>query len=55
MFSLVSPLLALFVLVIIMVARRPATLLKQRGAVSPETAQPLAELGSRDRARLREL
>lgn len=55
--SLFPSLVPLFIVLIIIIARRPATLLRRRGAVSAETAQPLtdADLRSGDRARLERL
>jgi len=43
------PLLAIFIIVI---SRRPANMLRRRGAISPETAQPLDDLKPGDRRRL---
>lgn len=45
-------LLPLFVIFIIVISRRPANMLRRRGAISPETAQPLDDLKASDRARL---
>jgi len=45
-------LLPLFVIFIMVIARRPANMLRRRGAISPETAQPLADLKPADRQRL---
>ena len=42
----------ILVILIIVVSRRPATLLRRRGAISPETAQPLGDLSANDRRRL---
>jgi hypothetical protein len=44
--------LPLLVIIIIVVSRRPANMLRRRGATSPDTAQSLDELNPRDRARL---
>ena len=44
--------LPLFVILIIIISRRPANMLRRRGAISPETAQPLDDLKAGDRARL---
>lgn len=44
--------LPLFVMIIIVLARRPAHMLKKRGATTPETAQRLDDLNPRDRRRL---
>ena len=44
--------LPLFVIIIIVITRRPANMLRRRGAISPETAQPLDDLKASDRARL---
>ncbi len=44
--------LPLFVFVVIILARRPAHMLRKRGAITPETAQSLDDLRPRDRARL---
>lgn len=41
-----------FVIIIVVLARRPANMLRRRGAVSPETAQPLDALSTGDRRRL---
>ena len=41
----------LFVVVLLVVARRPINLLRKRGAVSPETAQPIDDLSASDRRR----
>jgi hypothetical protein len=53
--SLFPTFLPLFVIVIVMIARRPAIRLRKRGAVSPETAQPLDDLRGGDEMRLRRL
>lgn len=53
--SLFPTFLPLFVIFIVIIARRPATRLRKRGAVSPETAQPLDDLRGGDEARLRRL
>ena len=53
--SLVPTFLPLFVVFIIVIARRPALMLRRRGAVTPETAQPLADLRAGDRRRLERL
>ena len=45
----------LFGVVLIVVMRRPVTMLKRRGAVSEETAQPLTDLRARDEERLQRL
>ncbi|HWE41144.1 MAG TPA: hypothetical protein VG432_01470 [Gemmatimonadaceae bacterium] len=50
--SLFPAYLPLLVIVIIVVARRPANMLRRRGAISPETAQRLDDLNERDRRRL---
>jgi len=44
--------LPLLVIIIIVVSRRPANILRRRGAISPETAQSLDDLNPRDRQRL---
>lgn len=44
--------LPFFVFVVIILARRPAHMLRKRGAITPETAQSLDDLRPRDRARL---
>ena len=44
--------LPFFAFVIIILARRPAHMLRKRGAITPETAQSLDDLKPRDRARL---
>ena len=53
--SLFPAFLPLFAVFLIILMRRPATMLRRRGAVSLETAQPLADLRQRDEARLRRL
>ena len=53
--SLFPTFLPLFVIFIVIIARRPAIKLRKRGAVSPETAQPLDDLRGGDEARLRRL
>ena len=42
----------LFIVVILIVARRPAHMLRRLGAITPEKAQRLDNLKKRDRARL---
>ena len=42
----------LFVIILVVLSRRPATLLRRRGAISPDTAQPLDDLSPNDRRRL---
>ena len=42
----------LFVIILVVLSRRPATLLRRRGAISPDTAQPLDDLSANDRRRL---
>lgn len=44
--------LPILVIIIIVISRRPANLLRRRGAISPETAQPLDDLSAGDRRRL---
>ena len=44
--------LPVFVIIIIVIARRPANMLRRRGAITPETAQPLDDLKAGDRRRL---
>jgi hypothetical protein len=44
--------ISLFVILLVVLSRRPATLLRRRGAISPDTAQPLDDLRSNDRRRL---
>ena len=53
--SLFPAYLPLLVIIFIVVARRPADILRRRGAVSPETAQPLDDISDRDRRRLERL
>jgi hypothetical protein len=53
--SLFPAFLPLFVVFLVVVMRRPARLLKRRGAVSLETAQPMADLKPGDEARLHRL
>lgn len=53
--SLFPSLLPLFVVVLVVAMRRPATMLRRRGAVSADTAQPLTDLRGRDEQRLRRL
>ena len=43
---------SLLVIFIVVLSRRPATLLRKRGAISPDTAQPLDDLNPGDRRRL---
>jgi hypothetical protein len=50
--SLFPVYLPLLVIIIIVAARRPANMLRRRGAISPETAQPLDDLSAGDRRRL---
>ena len=45
----------LFVIIIILLARRPAHMLRKLGATSPEKAQRLDDLNPRDRKRLERL
>ena len=40
------------VIIIVVLTRRPANMLRRRGAISPETAQPLDDLKEGDRRRL---
>lgn len=47
--------LPLFVIIIVVLSRRPANMLRRRGAISPETAQPLDDLKPSDRQRLERL
>ena len=44
--------LPLFVIFFIVISRRPANILRRRGAISPDTAQPLDDLKASDRQRL---
>jgi hypothetical protein len=44
--------LPLFVIILIVVTRRPAHLLRRRGAITAETAQPVDDFTPRDRQRL---
>ena len=53
--SLFPAYLPLLVIIIVVVSRRPANMLRRRGAISPETAQPLDDLNPRDRQRLERL
>lgn len=53
--SLFPAYLPLLVIIIIVVSRRPANMLRRRGAISPETAQSLDDLNPRDRRRLERL
>ena len=50
--SLLPVYLPLFVIFIVVVTRRPANMLRRRGAITAETAQPLDDLKERDRQRL---
>jgi hypothetical protein len=50
--SLFPAYLPLLVIIIVVVSRRPANMLRRRGAISAETAQPLDDLKPRDRQRL---
>jgi hypothetical protein len=50
--SIFPMLLPVVLIIIIVLSRRPVTMLRRRGAISPETAQPLAELSANDRRRL---
>jgi hypothetical protein len=50
--SLFPMYLPLLVIIIVVVSRRPANMLRRRGAISPETAQPLDDLKASDRQRL---
>ena len=43
--SAFPPFLPLFVILLVVVAQRPATRLRRKGAVSPETALPRHEIG----------
>src|SRR3954471_1390660 len=49
------PFLPLFLILIIVVQRRPATRLRRRGAVSAETALPLEEMSAGDQRRFQRL
>ncbi|HET9002694.1 MAG TPA: hypothetical protein VFN39_01715 [Gemmatimonadaceae bacterium] len=53
--SFFPTLLPLLVIMIIIVSRRPANIPRRRGAISPETAQPLDDLKEGDRRRLHRL
>ena len=53
--SLLPAYLPLFVIIVIILARRPATLLRRRGAISPDTAQSLDDLSANNRRRLDKL
>ena len=53
--SLFPTFLPLFVIFLVVIMRRPVRMLKRRGAVSPETAQPMADLKRGDEARLHRL
>ena len=44
--------LPLFVVIIIILSRRPLDFLRRRGATSPDTAQPVDEMSAADRRRL---
>lgn len=44
--------LPILVIIVVVMARRPATLLRRRGAISADTAQPLGDLSANDRRRL---
>ena len=44
--------LALFVIFMVIISRRPIEMLRRRGATSPDTAQPLDDLSAADRRRL---
>ena len=44
--------LALFVIFIVILSRRPIEMLRRRGATSPDTAQPLDDISAADRRRL---
>ena len=48
-------LLPFFVVFIAVIARRPVRILRERGAVSPESAVPLDDLSAGDRRRLERL
>ena len=48
-------LLPLFVIFVVILSRRPVHMLRRRGAISAETAQPLADLKGGDRRRLANL
>ena len=50
--SLLPIYLSLLVVIIVAVSRRPANMLRRRGAISPETAQRLDDLKPGDRRRL---
>lgn len=43
---------SVLVLLMVVVSRRPVTFLRRRGAISPDTAQPLDDLKPSDRRRL---
>ena len=47
--------ISLIAIVIIVLSRRPADMLRRRGAVSPDTAQPLDDISPADRRRLERL
>ena len=55
MVSLLPIYLSLLVIIIVAGSRRPANMLRRRGAISPETAQPLDDLKPSDRQRLQRL
>ena len=44
--------LALFVIFMVIISRRPIEMLRRRGATSPDTAQPLDDISAADRRRL---
>ncbi|HEX8848389.1 MAG TPA: hypothetical protein VF761_02560 [Gemmatimonadaceae bacterium] len=47
--------IALLAVFIVIISRRPIDILRRRGAVSPETAQPLDDISAADRRRLERL
>jgi len=53
--NFLPPFLPILLIIIIVASRRPATLLRRRGAISPETAQSLEDLSANDRRRLNHL
>lgn len=50
--SLIPAYVPLLVIIIVVVSRRPANMLRRRGAISPDTAQSLDDLKPSDRRRL---
>lgn len=53
--NLLPTFIALFVVFIVIVSRRPIEMLRRRGATSPDTAQPLDGISASDRRRLERL